>query len=352
MTTAQGDTAMKKLMIYGATGYTGRMVAQQARDAGLRPVLAARDRARLDVLAKQWGLDCRAFSLNSVPDVERALSDVDVLVNCAGPFQRTASTLIPASIRCGTHYLDVSAELDSYRLCEALDEDAKQAGVMLLPGSGGSVAMLGSLVAVLIEQTRHPTHVAVALHVSGSMSRGSAISAAETLTPAYVVRRDGLLMEQPHADMRRFYFGRKQARCLPVTLPEVVTIWREHRVPDIETFVHVSGSAFPSGDLALLPDGPTAEERGKHRYRAAAVVTGEDGTSVRGFLDTVNGYSFTPLATVLAAHRVMAGAVKPGVQTPTGLFGARFAEDIADTRIVALASRKMSTHSFVLDRTA
>lgn len=337
MTSDGDDIDMKQLMIYGATGYTGRMVAQQARDAGLRPILAGRDQARLQTLAQELGLDWRAFSLDSATDIERALSGIDVLINCAGPFQRTASKLIPASIRSGTHYLDVSAELDSYRLSETLSAEAKRAGVTLLPGGGGSVAMLGSLVAVLMERISQPTHVAIALHVSGSMSRGSAISAAENLTPTCLVRSNGLLLERPDADVRGFDFGSMQADCIPVTLPEVVTLWREHLVPNIETFVHVSGSAFPSGDPALLADGPSAEERGEHRYHAAAVVTGQDGGSARGFLETVNGYSFTPLAAVEAARRIIDGTVRPGFQTPAGLFGAWFAESIADTRIVVLA---------------
>lgn len=104
----------------------------------------------------------------------------------------------------------------------------------------------------------------------------------------------------------------------------------------METFVHVSGSAFPEGELSGMPDGPTGAEREASRYQASASVIGADGHTVRAILDTVNGYSFTPLAAAEAARRVICGEVRPGFQTPAGLFGAGFAETIADTRISLL----------------
>lgn len=65
-------------------------------------------------------------------------------------------------------------------------------------------------------------------------------------------------------------------------------------------------------------------------------VAGEDGNTVCSVLDTVNGYTFTPLAATEAARRVLAGEHPPGFQTPAALFGNGFAETIADTRIVDL----------------
>ena len=62
-------------------------------------------------------------------------------------------------------------------------------------------------------------------------------------------------------------------------------------------------------------------------------VTDEDGTVVRSVLDTVNGYTFTSMAAAEAARRVLLGEVRPGFQTPAGLFGNGFAETIADTSI-------------------
>jgi short subunit dehydrogenase-like uncharacterized protein len=335
---------MSRLMIYGATGYTGRMAAEHAVASGLAPILAGRDEAKLAGLGQRLGAEYRAFGLNDGGIIDLALSDVAVLLNCAGPFSRTAEVLMWAAIRSHVHYLDVAAELDSYRLAETCDAEARDTGVMLLPGSGGSVAMLGSLAARAAERVAQPRSISIALHVAGSMSRGSAISASEGLTNQCLARVDGVVTEADPTGLRDFDFGRGPVSCFPVTLPDLVTIWRTQRVPDIATFVHVSGNAFPDGAIDEQPVGPSAEERDANRYQAALEVTGADGRVVRATLDTVNGYSFTPLAAVEACRRVLGGEVQPGFQTPAGLFGSGFAETIADTTIIILEGSPHVSH--------
>src|SRR5690606_39096733 len=117
-------------------------------------------------------LPFRTFAVDDADAIAAALEDVDVLLNTAGPFMRTAGPLMRAAIAGGVHYLDFAAELDSYRLAETLDGEARQAGVMLLPGSGGSVAMLGSLASHALARVAAPRGIRIALHVTGSMSRG------------------------------------------------------------------------------------------------------------------------------------------------------------------------------------
>lgn len=325
---------MKKLMIYGATGYTGRLAAHQAKAAGTPIILAGRSPAPLAQLASVLDVEYRVFGLDDPAAIDRALADIAVILNCAGPFIRTADALIRASIRNGVHYIDTAAELDSYRLAERLDDEAKAADVMLLPGGGGSVAMLGSLAGHAVAHVRHPRSISIALHVSGGLSRGSAISATENLTVETLQRVNGKLVTRPASDIRSFDFGKGPVDCFPVTLPDLITIWRTTGVADIETFVHVTGDGFPQGDLSLLPDGPTEEERLANRYQAVVEVVDAEGTVSRSRLDTVNGYTFTATAAAEAGRRVLAGEARPGFQTPAGLFGNGFSETIADTTIV------------------
>lgn len=326
---------MKKLMIYGAAGYTGCMAAEHAASAGLDLVLAGRDQDRmaLEVLAGSLGADVRLFSLDDPDAIERGLEDISVLLNAAGPFMNTAGRLMSAAIRAGVHYLDFSAELDTYQKALALDEEARAAGVMLLPGSGGSVAMLGSLAGHAVARVKDPRKLSVALHVAGAMSRGSATSASQNITTETLHLVDGELVVRSPEEVRDFNFGKGPQSSFPVTLPDLVTIHHATGVPDIETFVHVTTGAFPTGDIKDLPAGPSTEERAANRYHAAVEVTDADGAVVYSVLDTVNGYTFTSMAAAEAARRVLAGEVRPGFQTPAGLFGHGFAETIADTRI-------------------
>jgi short subunit dehydrogenase-like uncharacterized protein len=329
---------MTTLMIYGATGYTGRMAAEYARASGLALVLAGRREAPLVEFAAKLGAGHRVFALDDADAIDTAISGVSVLLNCAGPYMRTAAPLMKAAIRCGVDYLDIAAELDSYKLAEALDAEAKAAGVILLPGSGGSVAMLGCLAGYAAGRVARPAQLRIALHVTGSMSRGSAMTATENMTGGCLRLVGGKLVDRSPEERRAFDFGAGPKSCFPVTLPDLLTIHRATGVPDIETYVHVSGDAFPQGDLSALPDGPTAEQRDANRYRAAVEVADDDGSVFSAVLDTVNGYTFTPRAAAEAARRVLAGEGRPGFQTPAGLFGNGFAETIADTRIVGMAA--------------
>jgi short subunit dehydrogenase-like uncharacterized protein len=239
------------------------------------------------------------------------------------------------SWRAGTHYLDVAAELDSYRLAEELDGKARAAKVMLMPGCGGSVAMLGCLAGYAVQGVEMPLSIDVALHVAGSMSRGSAVSAAEGLTAECLQRVGGDLVKQDVSATREFDFGdgKGSVACFPVTLPDLITIGKSTNVPNIRTFVHVPGGALPTGDVASLPDGPTAQEREASPYHASVVVTGEDGSVKRAVLHTVNGYTFTSQASVEAVKRVLGGEAEGGFQTPAGLFGTRFVDSVAGSVI-------------------
>jgi short subunit dehydrogenase-like uncharacterized protein len=176
-------------MIYGAAEYTGRMVATNAKAHSLDFVIAsgAKDEERLAPIARELDVEYRLFAADDRAAAEAALADADVLLNCAGPFIHIAGPLMRACIATGTHYLDITAEMDSYHLADALDEEAKAAGVMLLPGSGsgsgGSVAMLGSLACHAAKRVTAPTKLSIAIQIAGGFSRGSAVSASESLTP-------------------------------------------------------------------------------------------------------------------------------------------------------------------------
>lgn len=329
---------MKTLMIHGAAGYTGGMAAEHAASAGIDLVLAGRDRdrARLEALADRLGAAVRLFPVDDPAAVARGLEGVSVLLNAAGPFANTAEPLMSAAIRAGVHYLDFSAELDTYRQALALDARARAAGVMLLPGSGGSVAMLGSLAGHAVARVRNARKISIALHVAGTMSRGSVTSANLNVTPETLHLVGGELVTRSPEELRDFDFGSGPRSSFPVTLPDLLTIHQATGVPDIETFVHITAGAFPTGEASAPSAGPSFEEREANRYHAAVEVTDAGGAVARSVLDTVNGYTFTSMAAAEAARRVLAGEVRPGFQTPAALFGTGFAETIADTRIVDL----------------
>jgi short subunit dehydrogenase-like uncharacterized protein len=151
-----------------------------------------------------------------------------------------------------------------------------------------------------------------------------------------LVRQDGQIVAKPDAQSAEFNFGDGYVECFPLSFGDLVTAWRSTGVPNIEMYVHVTGAAFPQGDLSALPDGPTAQERDENRARVVVEVLGADGSLASAMIETVNGYSYTPLAAVQAARLVLAGEYRPGFQTPATVFGPGFATSIPGTRIIDL----------------
>ena len=127
------------LMIYGATGYVGEHVACAAGSLGVKAIAAGRDAAKLDRIASETGLECRAFGLDDPAAIDSALNRVAVVLNCAGPFKYTAQPLVEACLCSRAHYLDLTGEISVYEAIQARDEQAKARGVMLLPGVGFDV---------------------------------------------------------------------------------------------------------------------------------------------------------------------------------------------------------------------
>ncbi|WP_214346997.1 saccharopine dehydrogenase family protein [Pseudomonas congelans] len=321
---------MSTLLIYGATGYTGRMAAERARALGLNVEIAGRNQQRLASLAAQLGVNYRVFDADQA---EGFLSGISVLLNFAGPFVQTAEPLMRACIKAGVDYLDINAEINVYRLAERLGAEAAANQVMLLPGVGWDVVPTDSLAVQVAGRVQGPTALNIALQVPGSMSRGSAMSVSEIIGAGLLARIDGELVATPDAEPRHFDFGQGPVLCVPLSFGDLVTAWHSTGIRNIAMFVHIAGDAFPQGDLSQLPDGPTPEQREAHRARAVVEVTDAKGAIARSIIETVNGYTYTPLAAVEAASRVLNGERQPGFATPARVFGGGFAESIAGTLV-------------------
>lgn len=318
-------------MIYGATGYTGRMAAEHAKRQEMDLVIAGRNVEKLQALAAQLDVPYRVFS----PDGQTAksLEGIAVLLNFAGPFAQTAPALMQACIESGVDYLDITAEINVYRQAEQLGAQAAKAGVMLLPGVGWDVVPTDCLAMQVAQRVQAPHSLRIALHVPGSMSRGSALSVSEIMDAGLLARLNGQLVATPDAQPRHFDFGDGPVLCAPLSFGDLVAGWHSTGIPDIAMFVHVSGDAFPEGELSLLPDGPSVEQREAHCARAVVEVSDADGSVARSVIETVNGYSYTPLVAVEAARRVLDGDRRPGFETPGRVFGSGFAETIDGTTI-------------------
>jgi short subunit dehydrogenase-like uncharacterized protein len=161
------------ILIYGATGYTGRLIAKAASDRGARPVLAGRNLEKVKRVAEPLGLSARAFDLGDPARVDAAIKDVAVVLCAAGPFSATSRPMADACLRNRVHYLDITGEIDVFEALAARDAEAKARGVMLLPGVGFDVAPSDCLAAHLKRRLPDANDLRLYLRPR-NMSRGTA----------------------------------------------------------------------------------------------------------------------------------------------------------------------------------
>lgn len=338
-------------MVYGATGYTGRLIAAEAVRRGLAPVLAGRDAARLARLARPLDLESRAVGLGDPQALVRALAGIGVVLNAAGPFSGvsgTAGALADACLAAGAHYLDVTGEIPVFAALHARDAEARARGVLLMPGVGFIVAPSDCLAAHVAG--RLPSARRLRLAVSGSrlLSRGSARTLASLISEGVRVRRDGQLALLPWGGLERaFDFGRGPQPCLAVSWADVYTAALTTGIPDVEVYLEVDaweraaflgsrifapwhraplGRALLEAQIRLLPEGPTAAERARSRRVVVAEAEDGRGRRVRSRLHTPEAYTFTAMTAVEAAVRALRGEARAaaGFQTPAQAYGADF----------------------------
>lgn len=129
---------MPDILLFGATGYTGKITARALAGRGADFAVAGRNRDKLESLARETGAaDVRVVDADDVDGLTNALRDVKVLVTCVGPFLELGSTAVEAALRAGVHYVDSSGEGPFIeRLIRERHEDALKSGIAMAPALG------------------------------------------------------------------------------------------------------------------------------------------------------------------------------------------------------------------------
>ena len=164
------------LLIYGAYGYTGRLIVDTALERGLRPILTGRDVDQVNALAMETSLEARPAALADSSALDRALEGVSVVLHCAGPLAQTSRPMVDACLRAGTHYLDITGEIHVFEACAGRDAEAQRRGIMLLPGTGFDVVPSDCLAAHLGRRMPDATQLALGFRALGGPSRGTALT--------------------------------------------------------------------------------------------------------------------------------------------------------------------------------
>ncbi|MCI4066763.1 saccharopine dehydrogenase NADP-binding domain-containing protein [Micromonospora sp. R77] len=333
---------MNSLVIYGATGYVGRLVAQLAVRRGLRPVLAGRDLRRLAAL--RIDAPVRAASLADPAALDRLLVDASVLLNAAGPFAETQRPLLDACLRTGTHYLDLSGEAAEFLDVRGRDDELVRAGVMAMPGVGFGVVPTDAVAVHLAGRLPLARRLELSFVTSGQVSRGTLGTLLAGLGEPGVQRRDGRLVPvRAGAAQRGIPADGRTVRV--VTNPwraDVVSAGQSTGIPDVSTFFAVpaplrlalrvapaapwlltspAGRRLRAALLRRIPEGPTPAQLDAGRSLVHGLATDDAGTVVEAVLTGPDPYRYSAYTAVELLARTAAGTVRPGYRTPAQVHG-------------------------------
>jgi short subunit dehydrogenase-like uncharacterized protein len=336
---------MTRLLIYGATGYTGQLVSREAVRRGLDPILAGRDTAKVARLADELGTEGRAFDLSDSEGTREAFAGVSTVMNVAGPFAVTARPLLSAALAEGAHYLDTTAELGTFLHSEAADALARDAGIMVMSGTGWDVVPSDTLAVRTAARVADPVALTLALKIFVGapgeplpllFSRGSMTSALGFGALAGSVRSGGAIIQRTDTPPRMVDFGSGPEEVSLAPMGDLVTGWKSTGIPDIAVYI-AGGIPVPTAAPGTeLPAGPSTEDRLIGRARVHARVVGRDGSAAEGLVDTPTGYGFTAIAAVEIAARALDGLVTPGFQTPASAYGQDLLTSIGDSYFIDL----------------
>lgn len=333
-----------KVLLYGANGYTGELIARYAKDYNLTPVLAGRNEKNIRPLAERLQLTYRIFSLDDATELQQQLLDVQLVIHAAGPFANTGKQMVEACIATHTHYIDINGDISVFERIKTYDAAAKQANVMLMPGAGFDVIPTDCTALHLKEQMPDATHLQLAfIPKGGQVSHGTATTMASRLGEGGTARENGKLVKKPlgHKGMWLDVNGKN---LFVMTLPwgDISTAHHTTGITNVEVYTGMKPTVYRLLKFQFLfnwllrtkfirniiqqkinkrPAGPTDEQRANASTTIWGKVWNAKGEEKISVLQCADGYSVTAWGCLLITQKIMKGEFKIGYQTPASYYG-------------------------------
>jgi short subunit dehydrogenase-like uncharacterized protein len=344
-----------RIVVLGASGFTGRLLARSLASQGLRPVLAGRTPAKIEALAAELGGLETARADSSDPDSVRALVGTgDVLATTVGPFARHGQVALDAAIAAGAHYIDSTGEAGFVRSVFAdAGPRAAASGSALLTAFGYDFVPGNLAAALALRQAGSAaTRVATAYFLDGpaKMSSGTAATTAAGVTdPSHLLSKGRLVLLPSGRKVRTFsdrgvrrpgvLLGSTESLALPRTFPQLTEVanylgWFGKASYAVPVASYATGllqlpvlrqamARRADKAAAVTGQGPSDASRSKQRSVAIAVAsdsTGKQLTAVR--VEGPDAYGLTADLMAWAASELAHGRVDSvGALGPVDAFG-------------------------------
>jgi short subunit dehydrogenase-like uncharacterized protein len=344
-----------KILLYGANGYTGTLIARYAKDFQLQPILAGRREADIKLLAEQLQLPFLVFSLDDENALLNTLQDAALVIHAAGPFVYTAKQMVEACIKTHTHYIDINGDISVFEFIKQYDDKAKAANIMLLPGAGFDVVPTDCLALNLKKQMPDATHLEIAfIPLGGQISHGTATTMAGKAGEGGVVRENGQFVKKPLGHAGKWItVNEKKLFVMSIPWGDVSTAYVSTGIPNIITYTGMKPSVYRMLKFQFLfnwllrtkfirsfiqkkinnaPAGPTDEQRAKAKTYLWAKVYNAKGEEQTLSIVTTDGYTVTYEGCLLIAQKILAGNYKSGYQTPATAYGENLIFELSGTK--------------------
>jgi len=347
-------------LLYGANGYTGELIAREAVARGMRPILAGRSKQRIGKLAAELNCPSAVFDLDDHTALVSTLSQVAAVLHCAGPFSRTARSMMQGCLATHVHYLDITGEIDVFELAASVHEKARRAGIVICPGVGFDVVPTDCVAARLKEVLPDATHLALGFDSRAGLSKGTAKTAIESAGKGSCVRANGqLTTEKLGARTRRIDFGAGEKLAVSIPWGDVSTAYYTTGIGNIEVFTASSQKSVNSMRRTNLfrpllrqrwirelvkfgveqrvtpPDRTQRDNNPTYVWGEARNASGEVKTAR---LRTANGYSLTVQSSLAIVGELLSRACNPGFSTPSSLMGADFVSTLPGSSTIRIDS--------------
>jgi short subunit dehydrogenase-like uncharacterized protein len=252
--------------------------------------------------------------------------------------------MIRACLESGRHYVDINGDIACFERIRAYDDEAKERGVMLLPGAGFDVIPTDCLARLLHERMPEAFSLRIAFASVGSrLSHGTATTMTTKLGEGGMVRKNGTLVRRPFGEKGMYVdFGGERLFTMSIPWGDVSTAHHTTGIPDIETYTAVKPSVYRAMKWQWLfnpllrteafrnllrrridgnPAGPDDAMRSKAYSLVWAEVADANGNRLSATLKGPEVYDITAHGALAVASRILAGEFRHGYQTPAGCYG-------------------------------
>jgi len=341
----------KRWMIYGATGYTGKLIVAEAKKRGHSPIIAGRSEQKLKVLSDEFNLEYRCFNLSSRVEIAKQLENIDVVLHCAGPFSTTAKPMMSACMHSKTHYLDITGEIGVFQHAKQLDKSAMDAGIIICSGVGFDVIPTDCLAAALKAKQPNATSLWLGFSSKSGFSPGTAKTSIEGLAEGGKIRRNGRIVTVPLAyKVRKIDFG--DAEQLATTIPwgDVATAYYSTGIPNIEVYIPMPEKkiqqmkrmdrfrtalgwkwvqSYLKNKVGKTVRGPSEKKRQSSPSYIWGEVINDAGEVVTARLVTANGYALTVTGSLGVVEFLLSDKnTRSGYQTVSTLMGKDYVTEL------------------------